>query len=244
VGQLLARLLELHKQNVQLHRLKDKAHGAKVAIRVKDKQVTKLKTQLDEQANQRKVGQSTADRLELEIKSLQEKITKFRGQLNEAKTNKEYQALQNEIKFTAIDKERLEDRELAEMDKLEKGVAEIEEARQAISQGEKELADLQSDCAAELESLEAEIRQAERGRADIARELPSEVLQQFERVAAKHEDDAMCPLLVHGEGTNHTSFSCGGCFMQLTENVYVRFRGNTDDLIACPTCTRILYLED
>ena len=244
MGQLLARLLELHKQNVQLHRLTDKARSAKVAIRAKDKQVTRLKVQLDEQANQRKVGQCTADRLELEIRSLQEKITKFRGQLNEAKTNKEYQALQNEIKFTAIEKERLEDQELAEMDKLEKAVSRIEETRKAISQTEKELADLQIACAAELESLEAEIRKAERGRADIARQLPAEALEQFERVAAKHEDDAMCSLLVHGEGTNHTGFSCGGCFMRLTENVYVRLRGNTDDLMACPTCTRILYLEE
>ncbi len=160
MGQLLAKLLELHKQNVQLHRLMDKARGAKVAIRAKDKQVAKLKAQLDEQVDQRKRGQSTTDRLELEIKSLQEKIVKFRGQLNEAKTNKEYQALQNEIKFAAIEKERLEDQELAEMDKVEKRAAEIEETRKAIAQAEKELADLQSDCAAELESLEAEIRQA------------------------------------------------------------------------------------
>jgi len=244
VGQLLAKLLGLHKINAHWHRLKDKARGAGAAIRAKERQVAGFKANLQEQTRQRMLAHSATDNLELEIKSLQEKIAKFRGQLNEASTNKEYQALQNEIKFTALEKGRLEDQELAEMDKQEKRAAEIEEAEKAIVQGDKELADLTSAGAAQMETLEAEIRKAQRDRDDMARELPAEALQQFERVAAKHEADAMCPLLIDGQGTNHTSFSCGGCFMQLTENNYVRLLGNTDDLLACPTCTRILYLEE
>lgn len=244
MGQLLAKLLGLHKTNAHWHRLKDKARGAGAAIRAKERQVAEFKTRRQELTRQRMSAQSATDNLELEIKSLQEKIAKFRGQLNEASTNKEYQALQNEIKFTALEKGRLEDQELAEMDKVEKRAVEIEEAEKAIVQAEKELADLTSVSAGEMEILEAEIRTAQRDRTNMARELPAEVLEQFERVAAKHEADAMCPLLIDGQGTNHTNFSCGGCFMQLTENNYVRLLGNTDDLLACPTCTRILYLEE
>jgi predicted nucleic acid-binding Zn-ribbon protein len=243
VGQTLDKLYELHKYRVILHRLQEKARSADVAINARKKQVARLKAELDRLATTRRSGQSAADRKELEARSLQEKINKFRNQLNEAKTNKEYQALQNEIKFAGIEKARIEDQVLAEMDKVEKQVAESERAKAAVTQAENELAALEAEKAAEVEALQADIRKAERDCGDLAREIPADVMQQYNRVASRYEEDALCPIVVEGEGNGDAAYSCGGCFMRLTQNVYVKLRGNHDELLVCPSCTRILFLE-
>ena len=243
MSQTLEKLCELHKHRVILHRLKEKARTTTVAITAKKKLVVRLKAELDRLAGTRKSGQAALDRKELEARSLQEKINKFRQQLNEAKTNKEYQALQNEIKFTGIEKARIEDQVLAEMDKIEKQAGDLDRAKAAAAQAEQELASLEAEKAAEVEALQGDIRKAERDCADLAREIPSEAMQQYDRVASRHEEDALCPVLVEGEGNGDAAYSCGGCYMRLSENVYVKLRGNHDELLTCPTCTRILFLE-
>ncbi|MBN2582076.1 MAG: hypothetical protein JXL80_03340 [Planctomycetes bacterium] len=243
MSQLLDKLHELHKQRVALHRLKEKARTVDVAIKAKQKQVVRLKAEMDRLVVSRKSGQSAADRKELEVKSLDDKINKFRAQLNEAKTNKEYQALQNEIKFAAIEKGRLEDQVLAEMDKIESQVAGLERSKSEVAQAEKELADLQTEKAAEVQALENEIRKAERDCGDLAREIPDDIMQQYDRVASRYEEDALCPVVIDGDSAGPTSYSCGGCYMRLTDNVYVKLRGNNEELLACPSCTRILFLE-
>jgi predicted nucleic acid-binding Zn-ribbon protein len=167
----------------------------------------------------------------------------MREQLNAVKTNKEYQALKNEIRFAEIELRRFEDEELEKLDRFEQDASRIAEAEAALKKAEDETAQFRLQQEAEASALEAEIRQAERDRADIARDLPADMVSLFERVANKHHDGAMCPLVKDEDDPQGSTYSCGGCYMRLTENVYVKLLGNSSELITCPNCARILYLE-
>ncbi len=243
MGPTLSKLLELQKQHAILRALQKKAHANDAAVTIKEKQVAKFKAELDKVLDARKMLQKAGDIKELEVKSLQAKIAKFREQLNAIKTNKEYQALQNEIKFAEIEQRRHEDLILKDMEKSDADAHKVDDAKAALALAEKELADLQAKRAAEIEALQADIRKAERNRSDAAREVPTEALERFERVAAKSDDGAMCPLVRDEDAHVEDAYCCAGCNIGLTENIYVKLLGNTDDLIVCPNCSHILYLQ-
>jgi len=238
---LIDKLLELQKQHAHLHDLREKAHGASVAITAKQRQVNQKKAVLDEVQQTRKRIQMEADAKELEIKTVRAKIDKFRAQLNEVKTNKEYKAIQTEIQFAASEQRRLEDEELATMEKLERFNAEAKKAEEALKLIQKELDAVKAEVAATSGAIQEQIRKAERDRKLIAEQIPSDALAVFERIAAKHSDGAMAPIL--SDDGRAGTFSCGGCFMQMTQNDYVKLLGDRNTLVTCPSCTRILYVE-
>jgi predicted nucleic acid-binding Zn-ribbon protein len=233
--------LDLQRQHTLLHDLKDKARGAAVAVTAKQRQVAQQKAKLDEALQARKKVQMEADAKELEIKGLQGKIEKYRNQLNEVKTNKEYKAIQNEVQFAGIELRRLEDQELATMDKLEQLSGTVQKAQDALAAIEKDLESVKAQVAAKASSLEADIQKAERDRKLIAEQIPSDALIAFDRVAAKLGDSVMAPAIRDDERAG--SYSCGGCYMQLTQNDYVKLLGDRNTLVMCPSCSRILFVE-
>lgn len=238
---LVDRLLELQKQHAHLHELREKARGAAVAITAKERQVTQKKAKLDEWQQARRRIQMEADSKELEIKTVRGKIDKFRNQLNEVKTNKEYKAIQNEIQFAAVEQRRIEDQELVTMEKLERISGDVHKAEEAIKAIQKELDAVKAVVAATSGAIQEEIHKAERDRKLIAEQIPSEALAVFDRIAAKHSDGAMAPIL--SDDGREGSYSCGGCYMQMTQNDYVKLLGDRNTLVTCPSCTRILYVE-
>jgi len=242
VGSLIDKLLELHRQQVHLNQLKEKTRSATMAITARRRQVDAAREAMRQLEDQCKKNQRLADARELDVKTLQEKIRKLRERLNEIETNREYKAIQNEIKFAGIELRRAEDEELAAMAQIEQHEGGIRSAREALASAETALAEVEAATAAKVEALDADIRKAERDLQDIARQLPQDALAAFNRVAGKHPDGAMCPL-IKDDNPSNGSLSCGGCHMRLTENVYVRLVGNRNEFILCPNCSRILYVE-
>ena len=129
------------------------------------------------------------------------------------------------------------------MDELEQVGRQLQEADAALKQREQELAAVEASAAEKVEALQADVRKAERELATMAAEVPADALAVFNRVVAKHEDAAMAPLVKDDDHGLSLSYSCGGCHMQLTQNVYVTLAGNHDTILTCPSCSRILYLE-
>ena len=239
---LIDKLLELHRQQLHLNRHNEKVRSAGMAVAARQRQVTAAQNALNQLDEHRKNTQRLADARELDVKALQAKIQKLREQLNAIETNREYKALQNEIKFAEIELRRAEDDELGAMDQLEQDDGKMHAARERLTRTEAGLAEVQVATAAQAESLEADVRKAERDRADIAAQLPRDVLAVFDRLVSKHEDGAMCPL-VKDDNPGSGAFSCGACHMRLTDNVYVRLVGNRNEIITCPNCSHILYVE-
>lgn len=238
---LIDRLLDLQRQHTQLHQLRLKARSANVAVAAKQRLVATQQAKLDKLLERRKRARVAADAKELEVKTLQAKIDKLREQLNSSKmNNREYQALQNEIKFAEIERRRAEDEELTSMEEIEQLAVQIQDAQAALKRAQDELAEVEARTAAEAEALAADIRKAERDRSDIAAALPADAFAAFERLTGKHEEGAMCPMIRDEDGGH---FSCGGCHMRLTENVYIKLIGDKNAIVTCPNCSRILYLE-
>ncbi len=236
------RMLELQKQYSKLHNLKEQRERLYVTVRAKQKQLDAINASMDRATAEFRAIKMEVDAAELDVKSFQQKISKLKNQLQDIKTNKEYQAMQNEIKFAGIELRRNEDKELAAMDKLEKKQAELQQMKGEYQKIEADLNLASEEVERQAAGLQTEIDKAERDRQDIARELPNDFVATFDRLTTKYHDEPMVSVVVEQDG-GEAIYSCGGCYMQLTQNLYLKLLGKSDEVIVCSSCGRILYLE-
>ncbi|NOX59122.1 MAG: hypothetical protein GXP29_09730 [Planctomycetes bacterium] len=180
------------------------------------------------------------DEADLDIKSREESMAKHRLALNAAKTNKDYAAILTALNTEKADTSKYESKVLelmAQKDEL-LGQSEVFEEnnrklRKRLEKSENELADFLDRTRGELELLE-------KAREDAAIEIAPSALSSFERVAKKHDGEAMAEVIRLGSrGDEHI---CDGCNMSVTLEVVNRLR-SVDELVLCHTCGRILYLS-
>jgi len=169
--------------------------------------------------------------LEGAIQTQEQKISKLRDQMMEAKTNEQYRAFQKEIDYCQQEIRKAEDRILdlmGESDPLEQNVKVAEAAlkveKQKVEQ-EKEEARCRT---AEDRAALAELQTARK--VDVS-DLPPNIYSTYERVRAKHKGVAVAEA-VDGR--------CSACHIALRLQFYQELRG-TGQVMLCESCGRILY---
>lgn len=185
-------------------------------------------------------NQLEIDRIELNVKTADETLTKHREALNQAKTNKEYAAILTALNTEKADNTKLESRQLQLMTELDAArndtdavIAEREVIAKRVEAAKNDLQEDIDASAAEVEQLQAE-------RAAAAENVIATVLATFERVAERHEGVAMAEVsLVNAK---RSEYACGGCNMSLTLDLVLSLHSR-DDIQLCGSCGMILYLD-
>jgi predicted nucleic acid-binding Zn-ribbon protein len=183
-------------------------------------------------AEERRAANEAARRaLEKDIAAVRSRRSKYQDQTMEVKTNREFHALQKEIEVADEEIRRLEDGMLENMLAADEIAAEIKADQAALKETERAVA-------AERQALEAEGRQAAadldsigRQRAELAAELPQDMLAVFEKVARTKKGTALAEAR---DGL------CSVCHVRLRPQVLNEVRRN-DRIIQCESCQRILY---
>jgi len=181
---------------------------------------------------QRLAESQTARRdIEKDVASIQTRLSKYKDQLMEVKTNKEYQTMQKEIATAEESVRSLEDRILDRME-------EADVLSRELKLAEAELKRQQADLAREHQALQDEAAALERGadqrsatRAALAKELSPAALALFEHVSRQRKG-----LAVAEARNGH----CMVCHVRLRPQVFNEVRRN-ESLIQCDSCLRILY---
>jgi predicted nucleic acid-binding Zn-ribbon protein len=171
--------------------------------------------------------------LEGEVKEIRTHAAKFKRQLNDVKTNKEYSALQKEIEDTEHKAGRLEEEILNEMiaaDDIEREIK-AAGARQSEEKGriEKDRTVILAE-KAEHETRKAEL---EREREDVLPLIPPDQLKIYLRIAKRLNGAALSLV---------TDDFCSICQMRVRPQVLNDLLGR-NALIACEACGRILYAQ-
>ena len=239
---VLDRLRELQQADLGLRRLEAMKAEQDRRARLRADQIARQQEAIEALRVRHRDARKATDQKELDVRQKRAEIERLKGQQMQVKDNRQYAILQNEIKFAELAIAKLEDEILADMEDVESAEAEINEAKAALARSQHELEELRKEIAAKKDGLDAEVARCRAEREEIARSLPPAVVDQFTRIADKLDGEALAPVLRDEE--DDTGFICGGCNMSLTENTYVRLAGRSEDLVSCPNCTRILYLED
>lgn len=167
---------------------------------------------------------------ERDLEDLKSKLETLKRRQLEIKTNEEYAALIQEIKYAERQISETEDAILEFLEQDERLQTEIAEAKRELERSVEGID-------AELESLRNEIGKVEEGlevrldeRRRVAMHLDQSVLERYERILGSKGDSALAP--VDGE-------TCSGCYVKLPPQTVIEVRkGNR--LIECESCGRIL----
>jgi predicted nucleic acid-binding Zn-ribbon protein len=163
----------------------------------------------------------------------QDKIKRAEGRMFEVKTNKEYQALLNEIDALKKACSKEEEEILQVLD-------EIDELKKNLSKREKEMAITLGKIEAERKGLQERMakdemvweRETER-REILSQQLESQLSRLYSTLKEKR----------HGVGVvTVKNGTCQGCFVNVPPQMFIEVQKNKT-LIRCPNCNRILYWE-
>jgi predicted nucleic acid-binding Zn-ribbon protein len=169
--------------------------------------------------------------IEKDLAVIQGRLTKFRDQLMEVKTNREYQAMQREIEVAQHEVRVLEDRILERMLESDEVAAQVKQAETALGADEKTVAEEHTILRRETETLRQELDRAATVREGLVRSLDPQALAVYEHVARGRKGIA-----VAAAKDGH----CSVCHVRLRPQVFNDVRKN-DRIIQCDSCMRILY---
>lgn len=176
-------------------------------------------------------NQKERKKCEGDIQIQEQKISKLKDQMLQAKTNEQYRAFQHEIDFCQNEIRKSEDRILelmGESEPLEKNVKAAEVALRAErTQVEAEKQTARERTAADQKA--ASELQGERG--GIVKEMTPAVYQRYERVRQARRGIAVAEA-VDGR--------CSVCHMALRPQFFQDLKRG-EQVMACESCSRILY---
>jgi len=177
------------------------------------------------------VSQASRREIEKDLAAVQTRLSKYKDQLMEVKTNKEYHAMQTEITAAEAVVRREEDRLLERMEEAETLGAELKAAEAALKTGQVDLARNRQQMDTDRMTTEQDLEKANAERAQVAASVSAAALALFERVSTHRRGLAM---------SEARDGLCTQCNVRLRPQVYNELRRN-ESVMQCESCSRILY---
>lgn len=177
------------------------------------------------------VNQKKRRDLESEVKSIREQTAKYKRQLNDVKTNKEYSSLLKEIEETDHRIAKIEEDILNEMiaaDDIEK---EIKSSVKKQAEEEGKLKTEQARILSEQKDVEKKKAGLEKDRGALLPLIPAEQLNLYQRIAKKTAGVALSPV---------TDDFCSICQLRVRPQMLDEL-WEMKEIITCEACGRILY---
>lgn len=176
-------------------------------------------------------NQRSRRKRENEIAALRVKISKYKDQTLEVKTNEQYRALLHEIEYHEGEIRKLEDAMLSEMIDSEALDKELREAERSLTEERMRTAREIAEARQRQQQDEAELKTARTARAETQSRLAPDVYETYDRVARFRKGIGVA------EVRNST---CGACHVVLRPQAYADTRANSR-IVICESCGRILY---
>jgi predicted nucleic acid-binding Zn-ribbon protein len=228
----IEKLLHLQQADREIRRLNEEVAALPKRVTAIEEKLAGTKSTLEKAKAAVKADEAARRKYEAAIQELQGKISKYRDQSLDVKTNEQYRALLGEIQFAEQEIRANEDKILELMVNAEAREKEVRAAE----------ADLKAETA-EIEKEKAEARQrtAEdekqlsewNGKRNQLREgIAPDLLRQYERVSK-----------FRGSGIAEVrDQKCMGCQVMLRPQTYNEVRSGKE-IVSCDSCQRILYFD-
>ena len=176
-------------------------------------------------------SQAARREIEKEVAAVQTRLSRYKDQLMEVKTNKEYQAMQHEIASAQDGIRAQEDTILERMEEAEALTATLKSAEAELKRQEAAISAERTVLEAEVGELQREADEKQGARASVAAQISAPALRLFEHVARQRKGQALAEAR-HG--------ICTVCHVRLRPQIFNEVRRN-ESLIQCESCLRILY---
>lgn len=234
-------LVKLFQADQALREAQGRLDAATKNVRIQERRTNDLQARLDAAETKLKQSQARASTLELDLKARDAHIEKLRNQQQNARNNKEYQALLIEINTQKLDRNKVEEQTMKALEEVERTNAEIKDlAAQREAEGKK-LETMKAEIGEQIAKLQAEVDSLRPARDEAANAVPPRAINMFERLAERYDGEAMAAIA--RPHPKREEYVCTACNMDLVTDVYNRLHSR-DDMIGCPSCGRLLYIPE
>jgi predicted nucleic acid-binding Zn-ribbon protein len=227
----LEHLIQLQDLDLRAERDRRRVAEIPVAQAALEARIAERTAALDTVRQRIAACQGARREIEKDLAAVQGRLSKFKNQLMEVKTNKEYQAMQKEISVAEQEVSDQETRLLERMEEADSLAMELKAAEAALKAEQTEVAGERRTLDAERETASRDFDQAVAERGTVVAKLSKDALAIFERVAHGRKGIAMAEAR---DGL------CTVCHVRLRPQVFNEVRRN-ERIIQCDSCTRILY---
>lgn len=227
-------LRTLHRIHRQLTDLRERLARGPRQIEIRQAHVAHQEQKLAQTQADAKAFRVASDAKQLQFRSKEDKIKELRTKLNLAASNREYQALKDQMAADEMANSVLADEILEALDRIDtmhaavvESQSDLEKAKLESERVRKEVAAQEPTIHGDIERLEAELKVAETT-------LPDEMREAYRRVVRQKGEDGLAPIV--------DKEFCGGCNQSVPINLYNSLTLNHP--IFCKSCGRLLYIPD
>jgi uncharacterized protein len=178
-------------------------------------------------------NQKDRKRLEGDIQVHEQKISKLKGQMLDAKTNEQYKAFQHEIEYAEKEIRKAEDRILELMGESELLDGNVKKAEVSLKQEKVVVEEEKTRARKRTAEDQGFIDQHRTARAEIVGKLPKETVTIYDRVRLKSGGVAIAEVI---------NSRCQACQITIRPQYLQDLRKGTE-LMRCEQCNRFLFIN-
>jgi len=226
----IEKLLELQIADKEIRRLRDEVAALPKRVAVIEQKLAGTKAHLEKVRTAAKADEANRKKFEANIKDLQGKISKYRDQSLDVKTNDQYKALLHEIQFAEQEIRLNEDRILEVMVNVDAREKDVKAAEAELKAETAEIETEKEDARKVTAEDQTKLAEWNAKRDALRHEISEDTLRQYERVAK-----------FRGSGLAEVrEQKCMGCQVMLRPQTYNEGK-NGEKIMVCESCQRIVY---
>jgi len=225
------KLMEVQEADRHILRLKEEIASLPRKVAVIEQKLARTKAALEAAKAAVKSDEAARRKHEATIQELQGKISKYRDQSLDVKTNEQYKALLHEIQFSEQEIRAQEDKILDLMVNAEVREKSVKAAEADLKTETAEIEKEKAEARERTAKDEKEMAEWNAKRDELRRGIDPDLLRHFERVSK-----------FRGSGISEVlNQKCTACQVMLRPQTYNDVKSGK--LIECESCQRILYFD-
>ncbi|HEY6763690.1 MAG TPA: C4-type zinc ribbon domain-containing protein [Candidatus Sulfotelmatobacter sp.] len=225
-------LLKLQDADKEIRRLKDEVAELPKRVAAIEQKLAGTKTQLEKAKASVKADEASRRKFETTISDLRGKISKYRDQSLDVKTNEQYKALLHEIQFAEQEIASNEDKILELMVNSDARDKEVKAAQAEMKAETAEIEEEKEGARQRTAEDEKQLKEWNTKRDQLRTGVSEDLLRHYERVS-KFRGSGLAEVL---------NSKCMGCQVMLRPQTYNEVRTGQQTVI-CDSCQRILYFN-
>ncbi|MDA2934751.1 C4-type zinc ribbon domain-containing protein [Acidobacteria bacterium AH-259-D05] len=227
----LQKLIDFQELDLKVNELRERTQQIPESIETINRMLDESRKELEETQMLLEEDNSKKRQLELEVEALRDRLSKYRSQLMEVKTNKEYQAVLHEIGDAEEEIKAKEDQILEGMLAIEEREEHTRKVKEEFQRKEKGVLQQRSELEKFVSEAEARIESLQKEKSKLVIEIPEELSQQYQKIASVRNGLALA------EAKDQ---SCQACHVKLRPQLFAEIKTN-QRIITCENCNRFLY---
>src|SRR5216684_2580319 len=228
----IEKLLQLQLADKEIRKLQEEIAALPRRVAAIEEKLAGTKAQLDKARTAAKGDEANRKKFESAIKDLQAKISKYRDQSLDVKTNDQYKALLHEIQFAEQEIRLNEDRILEVMVNAETRDREVKAAEAELKAEAAEIEKEKEEARKITAADQAKLSEWNAKRDGLRKGISDDLLRHYERVM-KFRGSGLAEVRDH---------KCMGCQVMLRPQTYNEVRSG-QQIVTCDSCQRILYFN-